>query len=82
MNDSGLLDRIAIDPRIMVGKPVIRGTRLTVEHTVGLLAHGMTIEDILTEYEGLALEDVQACLLFAAKSLQDTTFMPLPAEAT
>ena len=66
----------------MVGKPVIRGTRLTVEHMVGLLAHGMTIEDILAEYEGLQREDIHACLLFATKSMQDTTFMPLAAETT
>ena len=82
MDDVELLGRIAVDRRVMVGKPVIRGTRLTVEHIVGLLAHGMTIEEILTEYQGLEREDVQACLLFAAKSLQDTTFMPLVAEAT
>ena len=82
MDDSGLLDRIAVDTGVMVGKPVIRGTRLTVEHVVSLLAQGMTIEEILTEYESLAREDVLACLLFAARSLQDTAFMPLPAEAT
>ena len=82
MDDVELLGRIAVDRRVMVGKPVIRGTRLTVEHIVGLLAHGMTIEEILAEYQGLEREDVQACLLFAAKSLQDTTFMPLVAEAT
>ena len=82
MDDVELLGRIAVDRRVMVGKPVMRGTRLTVEHIVGLLAHGMTIEEILAEYQGLEREDVQACLLFAAKSLQDTTFMPLVAEAT
>ena len=69
MDDVELLGRIAVDRRVMVGKPVIRGTRLTVEHIVGLLAHGMTIEEILAEYQGLEREDVQACLLFAAKSL-------------
>ena len=82
MDDAELLARISIDREVMVGKPVIRGTRLTVEHMVGLLAHGMTIEDILAEYEGLQREDIQACLLFATKSMQDTTFMPLAAETT
>ena len=77
-----MLSRIAVDPEVMVGKPVIKGTRLTVEHMVGLLAHGMTFEEILAEYEGIEREDIQACLLFAAKSLEDTTFMPLAAEAT
>ena len=50
----------------MVGKPVIRGTRLTVEHVVALLAHGMTVEEILAEYDGIEREDVRACLLFDA----------------
>ena len=49
---------------------------------VGLLAHGMTIEEVLAEYDGLQREDIQACLLFATKSMQDTTFMPLAAETT
>ena len=82
MNDAELHDRITVDLGVMVGKPVLRGTRLTVEHVVGLLAHGMTVEGILAEYEGLEREDVQACLLFASKSLQDTTFMPFPTKAT
>ena len=82
MDDAELLGRILVDRRVMVGKPVIKGTRLTVAHMVSLLAHGMTIVEILAEYEGLEREDVQACLLFASKSLQDTTFMPLPTEAT
>ena len=82
MDDAELLARISIDREVMVGKPVIRGTRLTVEQMVGLLAHGMTIEDILAEYEGLQRKDIHACLLFATKSMQDTTFMPLAAETT
>jgi uncharacterized protein (DUF433 family) len=77
MSDKELLDRIAIDTRVMVGKPVIRGTRLTVEFILGLLARGSTIEDITSEYKRLTKEDVQACLLFATKSLEDSTFLPL-----
>ena len=72
-----MLERIAIDPKVMVGKPVIRGSRLTVHFILGLLGHGMTIEQILSEYPGLAREDILACLLFAQKSLEDITFMPL-----
>ncbi len=49
----------------MVGKPTIKGTRLTVDFILSLLAHGSTVEDILAEYRGVAREDVQACLLFA-----------------
>ena len=75
--DARLLARITVSPRVMVGKPVIKGTRLTVEYILGLLAHGATVGEILDEYEGLTSEDIQACLLFASKSLQDTSFMPL-----
>ncbi len=77
MENESLLKRIALDPRVMVGKPTIRGTRLTVEFILNLLAHGATVEEILMEYEGLIKEDIQACLLFATRSLEDTTFMPL-----
>ncbi len=72
-----LLGRITVDPKVMVGKPVIRGTRLTVEYILGLLAHGATVEEILQEYPGLSREDIQACILFAIKALESTTFMPL-----
>ena len=81
MNDEELLERITLNPKVVVGKPVIRGTRLTVEHILNLLAHGATGGEILEEYDGLSQEDIQACLLFATKSLQDTTFMPLTGEA-
>ena len=77
MTDKQLLDRLTIDPNIMVGKPIIKGTRLTVEYILNLLAHGTTVTEVLEEYEGLTQEDIQACLLFATKSLEDTAFMPL-----
>jgi uncharacterized protein (DUF433 family) len=80
MNDEQLLERITLNPQVMVGKPVIKGTRLTVEYVLNLLAHGATVAEILEEYQGLTPEDIQACLLFAKKALEDTTFMPLPAE--
>ena len=81
MSDQQLLERVACDPKVMVGKPVIKGTRLTVEFILNLLAHGSTIEEILNEYEGLAVEDIMACLLFASQSLSSTAFMPLDAES-
>ncbi len=68
-----LLERITLNPRVLAGKPVIRGTRLSVEYILNLLAHGAT-EEILQEYEGLEPEDIQACLLFAAQALELTTF--------
>lgn len=80
MKEQQLLDRITLNPKVMVGKPVIRGTRLTVEYILGLLAHGATMTEILQEYDGLVQEDIQACLLFATRSLESTVFMPLAVE--
>jgi uncharacterized protein (DUF433 family) len=76
-----LLERIAIDPKVMVGKPVIRGTRLTVEYILELLAHGTAMDEILEEYPGLVKDDIYACILFASKTLQDASFIPIEAEA-
>jgi uncharacterized protein (DUF433 family) len=80
MTDQQLLERITLDPKVMVGKPVIKGTRLTVSYVLGLLAHGETFEEILSEYPGLTAEDLCACLLFAKRALEDITFMPLVQE--
>lgn len=77
MSEQQLLERITLNSNVMVGKPVIRGTRLTVEYILNLLAHGASVSEILEEYTGLTPEDIQACLLFATKSLANTTFMPL-----
>lgn len=81
MKDKQLLERIVLDAKIMVGKPVIKGTRLTVDYILNLLAHGMTVAEVLQEYDGLTGEDIQACFLFATKSLGDTAFMPLAPES-
>ena len=81
MKDEQLLKRITINPKVMVGKPVIRGTRLTVEYILNLLAHGATMEEIIQEYKGLSHEDIQACILFATKALESTDFMPLITES-
>ena len=64
------LQRIVSDPKVMLGKPVIRGTRLTVEYILDLLASGATLDEILTEYDGLSEQDIRACLRFAAQSLR------------
>ncbi len=80
MHDEQLLERIVINPRVMAGKPVIRGTRLTVAYILNLLAHGASVEEILQEYKGLTHEDIRACLLFATKALESTEFMPLAVE--
>lgn len=81
MKDRQLLERITLSPKVMVGKPVIRGTRLTVEYILNLLAHGATAEEIIKEYRGVTRKDIQACILFATKSLEDSAFMPLTVEA-
>jgi uncharacterized protein (DUF433 family) len=77
MEKNRLLARIVLDPKVMAGKPIIKGTRLTVQHILNLLAHGATVEEILKEYRGLKWEDIQACLLYASETLEDSTFMPL-----
>ena len=69
MDDESLLRRITRDSRILAGKPVINGTRLSVEFIVNLLAHGSTVKEILDEYSGLTHDDVRACLLYAARSV-------------
>ena len=80
MTDQELLNRIAVDPKVMVGKPVIKGTRLIVEYILNLLGHGASIAEVLKEYEGLNPEDIQACLLFASRPLENTAFISLSAE--
>ena len=82
MTQAKLLSRITLDPEVMLGKPVIKGTRLTVEYVVGLLANGASIDEILEEYDGLTADDVRACLLFASRSLESMAFMPLGAETS
>ena len=77
MEQSQLLERIVVNPKIMVGKPIIRGSRLTVQYILNLLAHGASVDEILQEYKGLTREDILACLLYASETLEDTTFMPL-----
>ena len=80
MKNEQLLEKIILNPKIMVGKPVIKGIRLTVDFILNLLAHGRTVDEILNEYKGVTLQDIQACFLFATKSLENTEYMPLVAE--
>ena len=77
MEQDNLLRRIEMNPNILVGKPVIKGTRLSVQFILHLLAHGATIEEILSEYPKLTKNDILACLLYASETLETTTFMPL-----
>src|SRR5438477_1826053 len=63
-------ERIVIDPAVLAGKPVIRGTRLAVDFIVGLLAQGWTEADILRNYPGVTHDDIAACLQYASETLQ------------
>ena len=58
-------NRITVNPDVLVGKPVIQGTRLSVEFIVGLLAQGWSESEILRNYPGLTIEDIRACLAYA-----------------
>jgi uncharacterized protein (DUF433 family) len=81
MAKGNLLSRISVDKNILTGKPIIKGSRLSVEFILNLLANGQSAEEIVKEYHGITIDDIHACLYFAARSLEDTTFMPLPAKA-
>jgi uncharacterized protein (DUF433 family) len=70
-------DRIVADPAVLVGKPVIKGTRLAVEFILELLAAGWTEEQILVNYAGISSEDIRACLAYAKESLQEERVYPV-----
>jgi uncharacterized protein (DUF433 family) len=72
-------ERIIIDPKVQHGKPVIRGTRVTVACIVGGLAGGMSIEEVRREYD-VTEEDVRAALDFAAELVEQEEHHPLPAQ--
>ena len=72
-------ERIVLDPRILAGKPVVRGSRLAVEFIVGLLADGWSQEEVLSNYPGLTREDILACLSYARQRLQTERVYPLNA---
>jgi len=62
-----LLTRITVDTKVMVGKPTIRGLRITVEQVLKALAGGVTVEELLEDYPELEREDIHAVLLYAAE---------------
>jgi uncharacterized protein (DUF433 family) len=71
-------ERIVVDPKILVGKPVIRGTRLSVEFILGLLANDWTIQQVLDEYPQLKREDIIAALKYATEMVKEEKAYPLP----
>ena len=68
---SELLDRITVDPDVMVGKPTIRGLRITVEQILKALAAGVSTDDLLSDYPMLEHEDIKAVLLYAASLVEE-----------
>ena len=71
-------DRIAVDSNILVGKPVIKGTRIAVELVIELLARGYNKEQILGQYDHITGEDIQACLAYASETLRSERVYALP----
>jgi uncharacterized protein (DUF433 family) len=71
-------DRITVNPKILVGKPVIKGTRIAVEFVVDLLGRGWTVDRILREYDHLTPEDIQACLAYASDVLKSERVYLVP----
>jgi len=76
MHEEDLLKRITFNPSIFGGKPIIRGMRIAVEHIIGMLAAGSTIEEILEGYPFLEREDIQACLIYAHRVVSNERIEP------
>ena len=72
-------DRIELNPEILVGKPVVKGTRLAVEFVIDLLASDWSEEKIIENYPDLTHEDIRACLMYASAILHSERVYPLPA---
>ncbi len=72
-------DRITADPKVLVGKPVVKGTRISVALVVDLLAAGWSQEQILDSYPNLTTDDIRACLAYASELLHSEKVFPLEA---
>ncbi|MDX2197642.1 MAG: DUF433 domain-containing protein [Phycisphaerae bacterium] len=72
-------ERISIDPAVLVGKPVIKGTRMSVEFVLDLLGRGYTTDQVLTEYPHITAVDIQACLAYASEVLRGERVYAMPA---
>ena len=70
-------ERIVANPEILVGKPMVKGTRLAVEFVIGLLAQGWPEAEVLRNYPGLTREDIQACLSYAGELLEGEKVYPV-----
>jgi len=81
-DEEKLLQRITVDPKIFGGKPVVRGHRLAVEHVIGMLAAGDSVETILTGYPWLEPDDIRACLACAHRLVAHERLEPLMVGST
>ncbi len=77
MTDEELRQHIEINPAIMVGKPVIRGTRIPVELLLRMLGQGIPEEDILADYPGLKPDNIRAAIAYAAQVVAREDILPL-----
>jgi uncharacterized protein (DUF433 family) len=78
MKNQDLLERITMDPKVMVGKPVICGTRIPVALILKMLGQGIPVEDILREYPRLESIDIEAAITYAAHVVEHEEVFPLP----
>jgi len=81
MDEQKLLERITVNPRIFDGKPIVRGRRLAVEHVLGMLGAGDSVETILEGYPWLEVEDIRACLIYARRLVGHERIEPLLIES-
>jgi len=72
-----LLNRIVVNPKVMAGKPVIKGTRISVEQVLRLLAQGLSFDEILKDYPHVKKDDIMAALLYAAKVMGKEEVYPV-----
>ncbi len=82
MSENELLSRITANPKMFGGKPIIRGRRLAVEHVLGMMAAGDTVETILSGYPWLVREDVLACIAYAHRLVEHERVEPMLTETT
>ena len=79
MNNAALLTRITINPKVLIGKPTIRGLRISVEQILKALAAGVPVNDLLQDYPELEPDDIQAAIAYAAELVEAETVYALKA---
>jgi uncharacterized protein (DUF433 family) len=71
-------ERIVVNPKVLVGKPVVKGTRIAVELVIDLMARGYSKEQIIEQYDHITVEDIQACLAYASETLRSERVYAIP----